>query len=177
MTLIYPGSFDPATLGHIDIATRGAKLADRLIVAVLDNLNKKSIFTVNERISLLQKEFAHIPNIEIDSFSGLLAEYTRQKSATAILRGVRGPGDFESESRYAANNWVLSASVQNGGITHGIETLFITANPYISYISSTIVREAAFHIYSNNLCDSALLNMVTPNVQTALQKHYKDIQR
>jgi len=172
MTLIYPGSFDPVTLGHIDIATRGAKFATRLIVAVLDNINKKSLFTTVERISLLQHEFAHIPNIEIDSFSGLLAEYAQKNNAT-ILRGVRSASDFESEARYAANNWVLSARVGDNGIPSGTETIFITANPYISYISSTIVREAAFHIYGNGLCDSALLNMITPNVQAALRRHYK----
>ena len=172
MTLIYPGSFDPVTLGHIDIATRGAKFATRLIVAVLDNINKKSLFTTEERISLLQHEFAHIPNIEAASFSGLLAEYAQKNNATAILRGVRSAGDFESEAKYAANNWVLSAHAGDNGSFSGIETIFITANPYISYVSSTIVREAAFHIYNSNLCDKALLNMVTPNVQAALRKQY-----
>lgn len=172
MNLIYPGSFDPVTLGHIDIASRGAKLATRLIVAVLDNINKKSFLTIEERISLLRHEFAHIPNIEVASFSGLLAEYAQKNNATAILRGIRGASDFESEARYAANNWVLSSHADSDGSFRGIETIFVTANPYISYISSTIVREAAFHIYSNNLCDKALLNMVTPNVQAKLRKQY-----
>ena len=161
MTLIYPGSFDPVTLGHMDIAARGAKLACRLVVAVLDNTNKKPLFSTEERMALLQDALGHINNIEIDSFSGLLADYVKQKNATAILRGLRTPGDFESEARYAAFNKLLS-NVE-------IETVFIPASPSLSYISSSIVREAAFHI-SNN---SALCNMVTPHVQAALENRIR----
>ena len=157
MTLIYPGSFDPLTLGHVDIALRGAKLAKRLIVAVLDNTNKNPLFSAAERVVFLQNALGHIANIQIDSFSGLLAEYADQKNATAILRGLRSPGDFETETRYAVCNSLLS---QNN-----LETIFITASPSLSFISSSIVREAAFHI-SNN---SALCNMVTPHVQAALE--------
>jgi len=166
MTIIYPGSFDPVTLGHIDIAVRGAKLATRLIVAVLGNTNKEPFFCVKERIALLQDALGHIGNVEIDTFSGLLAEYAKQKHATAILRGLRSPGDFENEARYATFNRLLSE-------TSNIETIFIPAAPSLSFISSSIVREAAFHIYSNNLNDTALCNMVTPSVQLALLKNIK----
>ena len=161
MTLIYPGSFDPVTLGHIDIASRGAVLASRLVVAVLNNSNKKPFFSTKERIALLQESLGHIKNIEIDSFNGLLVDYAKQKNATAILRGLRSAGDFESESRYAVCNKLLS-NVE-------LETIFIPASPSLSYISSSVVREAAFHI-SNN---SALCNMVTPHVQLALQNRIR----
>ena len=164
MTLIYPGSFDPVTLGHTDIAIRGAKIATRLIVAVLDNTNKQPLFSTAERIALLQDTLGHIRNIEVDSFSGLLAEYTKRKHATAILRGLRGPGDLESEARYATCNSLLSSN--------NIETIFITASPSLSFISSSIVREAAFHISTSNLDDSALRNMVSPSVQDALKKRF-----
>jgi len=164
MTLIYPGSFDPVTLGHIDIATRGAKIASHLIVAVLDNTNKKPLFSTDERIAFLQDALGHISNIQIDSFSGLLAEYAKLKSATAILRGARTPTDFESEARYSVYNRMLS---------NDIETILLPASPSLSYISSSIVREAAFHISTNSLNESVLCNMVTMNVLNALKKLYK----
>jgi len=163
MTLIYPGSFDPVTLGHIDIAMRGAKIANRLIVAVLDNTNKQPLFSTSERMAFLQDALGHIHNIEIDSFSGLLAAYATQKQATAILRGLRSPSDFESEARYAACNRLLSPN--------NLETIFIPASPSLSFISSSIVREAAFHI--GNSDESALGNMVSPMVQDALKKQFK----
>ena len=164
MTLIYPGSFDPLTLGHVDIALRGAKLAERLIVAVLDNTNKKPLFTAVERVVFLQNALGHIDNIQIESFCGLLAEYANQKNATAILRGIRSPGDFESEARYATCNSILSKN--------NLETIFITASPSLSFISSSIVREAAFH--TSNFNGSALGSMVTADVLDALQKRFKD---
>jgi len=176
MTLIYPGSFDPVTLGHIDIATRGSGLADRLIVAVLENVGKKSLFSVEERLAFLRKAFGHIKNIEIASFSGLLADYAKGENVTAILRGLRTSGDFESESKYAVYNRLLSVGAETGpesGSKSGIETIFITASPSLSFISSSIVREAAFHIYTSNLSDDALCNMVDPNVKAALKSHFK----
>ena len=159
MTLIYPGSFDPVTLGHIDIALRGANIASQLIVAVLDNPNKKPMFSTAERVDFLQDALGHIKNIRVDAFSGLLVEYAQQQSATAILRGLRSPADFESEGRYATCNRLLS---QNS-----IETIFISASPSLSFISSSIVREAAFYIGS--LDESALDSMVTPKVLDALK--------
>jgi pantetheine-phosphate adenylyltransferase len=173
MTLIYPGSFDPVTLGHIDIAIRGAKIADRLIVAVLENTNKSSLFSTTERVAFLQSALKHVSNIEIDSFSGLLAEYARQKSAAAILRGLRSPADYENEARYSVYNNMLSAgnSIETNS---GIETIFLTASPSLSYISSSIVREAAFYI-STNIEESALRNMVTAEVLKALQQYKSSI--
>jgi len=158
MTLIYPGSFDPVTLGHIDIALRGSKLATRLIVAVLDNPNKKSLFTVNERVELLKDAFRGNNKIEIDSFSGLLVNYVAQRNATAILRGLRSPGDFETEARYAACNKVLSQE---------IETVFLSASPHLAHVSSGIVREIAAMGEGENI-KTMENTMVTPAVRVAL---------
>ena len=161
MTLIYPGSFDPVTLGHVDIARRGAKMATKLVVAVLTNAKKTPHFTLSQRIAFLEDALAGIPNVEIDSFSGLLVEYTRLKSATAVIRGIRGSTDFENESMYATHNKLLSG-------TQDLETIFVPATPSMAYISSSIAREAAFHIKQNNLQSIALENLVTPMVKTAL---------
>ncbi|MCL2217176.1 MAG: pantetheine-phosphate adenylyltransferase [Defluviitaleaceae bacterium] len=157
MTLIYPGSFDPVTMGHIDIALRGAELAGRLVVAVLDNPNKKTLFTVGERVALLKEAFAGNGKIEIDSFGGLLAEYAAKcVGKTAILRGLRSPADFESEARYAACNKLL-----------GIETLFLAASPSLAFVSSSIVREIAAMGGDKNM-DKMENLMVTPAVRAAL---------
>ena len=163
MTLIYPGSFDPVTLGHIDIALRSAKIASRLIVAVLVNPNKKPAFTIQERVGFLQHELGSISNVEIDSFSGLLAEYAKLKSATAIVRGLRNGADFENEANYAALNRLLS---------DGIETIYIQANSIYSFVSGSAVREIVSHIYSSNLSTTALGNLVTPTVQKALEQRF-----
>jgi len=159
MTIIYPGSFDPVTLGHIDIAQRGAKVADKLIIAVLDNPNKKSLFSVNERLEFLQDALGNVPNIEIDSFSGLLAEYVARRRARAILRGVRGAEDFQQEVKYATYNNLLAS----------IETFFIAASPSLQHISSSMVREAAQLIYANAYSDLALDSLVTSKVKAALK--------
>ena len=155
MILLYPGSFDPVTLGHVDIARRGAKLASRLVVAVVENPNKKTLFTLEERLALLREEFCGCENIEVDAFSGLLAEYAGAKGADAILRGLRTPGDFESEGRYAVYNRMLG----------NVETIFLPASPELSYISSSIVREAS--AYTD---DSAFDKMVSPAVRAALKE-------
>ena len=172
MTLIYPGSFDPVTLGHIDMALRGAKIANRLIVAVLVNPNKTSLFSIEERVALLQGELGEISNIEIDSFTGMLAEYAKIKQATAILRGLRGSSDYESEARYAIYNRMLSAETGLNNGSDGIETMYLPASPVYSFVSSSAVREMAPLIYSGNLSDAPLNNMVSKRVKSALQKHF-----
>ena len=171
MTLLYPGSFDPITYGHIDIALRGAKLASRLIVSIVANPNKKSLFSIDERAEFLREAFQNQPNIEIDSFHGLLAEYATIKGATAILRGLRTAADFETESRYAVYNRMLSAVEES----EKIDTVFIAANPKLSFVSSSIVKEAAAHIYANRIFepgDLALDAMIMPSVREALKYKY-----
>jgi len=164
MTLIYPGSFDPVTLGHIDIAARSAKIATCLIVAVLHNPAKQSLFSVKERTAFLQDAFGNINNIKVCSFDGMLVDFAAQHNATAILRGVRNIADFEAETNAAAYNKLLSSG--------GLETIFLPSNPNHTYISSSAVRELASFIYSNNRNDAPLSNMVTPVVQSALEQKF-----
>jgi len=166
MTLIYPGSFDPVTAGHIDIAHRASKLTHRLIIAVLENPNKETIFSTKERILFLKEAFKN-ENIEIDSFSGLLAEYAKRKKADAILRGLRTSEDFEHENKYAACNNALSKAFGNN-----IETIFIPASPALTHVSSTIIREAAAHIYKSNLDDLFIAELVPSSARAALRNKY-----
>ena len=173
MIAIYPGSFDPLTLGHIDIATRGAALASKLIVAVLYNPNKKPFFDIHQRLDFLTQALGHLPNVQVDRFTGLLADYAHMQNAHGILRGLRNASDFESEAAYAANNKILSSlkgnldSNPNGSLNKGVETIFIPANPALSFISSTIVREI-----STLASPQALCTMVPPVVQQALQQRH-----
>jgi pantetheine-phosphate adenylyltransferase len=160
---LYPGSFDPVTLGHTDVICRVAKIADRLIVAVAENPYKTPLFTAAERVELLQHALHGVPGVEVTAFSGLLAEYAQKCNATAIIRGLRDGEDFINEARYAWHNRLFDG---------GIETLFFPADPAFSPISSRIVKEAAAHIYPAGLGDDVLRRLVPENVCTALKKKY-----
>lgn len=167
MVLVYPGSFDPVTVGHIDIARRAAKFAERVIIAVLENPNKMPLFSVSDRLTFIKEAFAaEGSNIEVDSFSGLLAEYVVKKNADAILRGLRNSDDFES--KYAASNSAIARSLGKD-----IETIFIPATPALDYVSGSIVREAAAHIYKNGLPDTFVAEHVPPSARAALEKKFK----
>ncbi len=131
-TAICPGSFDPVTLGHLDIIRRASKLFDKVIVAVLLNMDKKTWFTIGERIDLLKKAAADIPNVEIAGFEGLLVDFARQKKACAIVKGLRAVSDFEYEFQMALTNNKLDANV---------ETVFLTTNSENMYLSSSIVKQ------------------------------------
>ena len=131
---ICPGSFDPVTLGHVDIIKRGATVFDKVIVGVLHNLNKKPLFTVEERVELLQESVKDIENVTVDSFNGLLTDYAHKVNATAIIRGLRAVSDFEYEMQNASINRKLADD---------IETLFIMTNNQYSFLSSSIVKEVA----------------------------------
>jgi pantetheine-phosphate adenylyltransferase len=133
-TAIYPGSFDPVTRGHLDIIERAAKTTDKLIVAVLNNGAKNSLFSVEERVKMLEEETKDIPNVEIRSFNGLLVEFAAQCDAHVIIRGLRAITDFEYELQMAQTNRVLN---------HNIDTLFLTADLKYSYVSSSTVKEVA----------------------------------
>jgi len=150
---IYPGTFDPVTLGHMDIIRRAAKQFDRLIVAVLNNLSKNPLFTVEERMDLLRQATADIPNVEVDGFRDLLVNYVRQKDAQVIVRGIRTVTDFEYE-------------LQNASINHNLnpdaETIFMMTNPKYSYLSSSVVKEIAH--FGGNVSD-----FVTPEVEQAMK--------
>lgn len=131
---IYPGSFDPITNGHVSIIESGLVCFDRLVVAVLRNPKKKSLFTVEERVEIIKEQFANEPNIEVDSFDGLLVEYCRRKNIRVVLRGLRAVADFEYELQMANMNRHLAEEV---------ETVFLMANDAYFYVSSNIVKEAA----------------------------------
>lgn len=129
---IYPGSFDPLTNGHVDIIERGSRLFDRIIVAILVNPDKAPLFTVGERIDIVREVFRGQPNVEVDSFQGLLVDYARRKGAGVIVRGLRAVSDFEYEMQMALMNRHLNPDV---------ETVFMMpAEPY-TYLSSRLVKE------------------------------------
>lgn len=129
---VYPGSFDPLTNGHVDIIQRGSRLFDRIVVGVLINLEKAPLFTVPERVAIARDVFRQWPNVEVDTFDGLLVEYARTKQASVIVRGLRAVSDFEYELQMALMNRRLSPDV---------ETVFMMpAEPY-TYVSSRLVKE------------------------------------
>ena len=131
---IYPGSFDPITNGHLDILKRGLKLFDKVIVAILINPAKKCLFTVEERVQILNECLKNIPNTEVDTFGGLLVDYAVQKNAQAILRGMRAVSDFEYEFQLALMNRKLNRDIQSVFLMTGLKWIFT---------SSSIIKEAA----------------------------------
>ena len=131
---IYPGSFDPVTNGHVDMIHRSAKIVDELIVGDLNNSAKKSLFSVEERVSMLTELTKDLPNVKVTSFDGLLVDYMREIDANIIIRGLRAVTDFEYELQIAQTNHIENTE---------IETVFLTTNLQYSYLSSTIVKEFA----------------------------------
>ena len=131
---IYPGSFDPPTLGHLDIIRRSAKMVDELVVGVLHNSAKNSLFSKEERVSMIKEVTKEFPNVMVTSFDGLLVNYMKEIDATLIIRGLRAVTDFEYELQIAQTNRVEYPEV---------ETIFLTTSLKYSYLSSTIVKEFA----------------------------------
>ena len=131
---IYPGSFDPLTLGHLDIIERSARIVDELVVGVLNNSAKNSLFSLDERVSMIKEMTDSMPNVTVTSFNGLLVDYMREIDATIIVRGLRAVTDFEYELQIAQTNNVENPEV---------ETIFLTTSLQYSYLSSTIVKEFA----------------------------------
>lgn len=131
---IYPGSFDPVTLGHLDIIQRAARNCDELIVGVLNNKSKSPLFTVEERVKMLEDVTKDIPNVKIMAFSGLLVDFAREQKASSVIRGLRAITDFEYELQMAQINSILNSD---------IDTMFLTASIDYSYLSSTTVKEIA----------------------------------
>lgn len=131
---IYPGSFDPVTNGHLDMIERSAKLVDELVVGVLNNSAKNSLFSVDERVSMLDEMTSHIENVKIGSFDGLLVDYAKSIDAAIIVRGLRAVTDFEYELQIAQTNHEVDSN---------IETIFLTTRLEYAYLSSTIVKEFA----------------------------------
>lgn len=154
---VCPGSFDPVTLGHIDIVTRGAQVFDKVIVAVLNNQRKKPLFTIEERLSLLKESTKHLPNVEIDSFDGLLVDYVKKKNARAIIKGLRAVSDFEYELQMASINRKLDDE---------IETFFMMTNNKYSFLSSSIVKEIASY-------GASVSDLVPKPVEDALKQKFQ----
>ena len=131
---IYPGSFDPLTLGHLDMIKRSAKIEDELVIGVLNNSAKNSLFSLDERVSMIKEMTESMPNVTVASFDGLLVDYMKEINATIIVRGLRAVTDFEYELQIAQTNHVENPEV---------ETIFLTTSLQYSYLSSTIVKEFA----------------------------------
>ena len=134
MIAIYPGSFDPITLGHLDLIQRSSRLFERVIVAVLRNPNKTPLFTVQQRLEQIRLTTKHLPNVEVDAFDGLTVNYAHKRQAQVLLRGLRAVSDFEIELQMAHTNKTLSTQ---------IETVFLATSNEYSFLSSSVVKEIA----------------------------------
>ncbi|UOY93749.1 pantetheine-phosphate adenylyltransferase [Ectobacillus sp. JY-23] len=154
---ICPGSFDPITLGHLDIIKRGAKVFDEIYVVVMNNSSKSPLFTAEERVALIEEVTKDMNNVKADVHSGLLVEYAREKRASAILRGLRAVSDFEYEMQITAMNRKLEEE---------IETFFIMTNNQYSFLSSSIVKEVAKY-------GASVVDLVPPAVEQALAAKFK----
>lgn len=130
---LYTGSFDPLTNGHLDIITRASKLYDRLVIGVIVNPSKKSLFSLQEREEMIRKVTADLPNVEVDHFSGLLADYVNANEFNVVVRGLRGTTDFEYEIQMAQMNARL--------FQDNIETVFLMTDPDCSFVSSSMIKE------------------------------------
>lgn len=154
---VYPGSFDPVTKGHIDIIKRSSKMFDKLYISVLNNSSKKCVFTIEERMEMLRKCTADIPNVEICTFDGLLINHAQQLGVISIIRGLRAVTDFEYEFQMALTNRKLNKN---------IETTFLVTNSKYVYLSSSIVKEIA----SNN---GDISDFVHPAVLKDIEERFK----
>jgi len=131
--VVCPGSFDPVTNGHLDIVSRAASLHDEVVVAVLINITKKSLFTVDERVDMLREVTKDYGNVRVDRFHGLLVDFCAANGITAVVKGLRAVSDFEYEMQMAQMNYRLAK----------IETLFMTTNPLYSFLSSSLIKDVA----------------------------------
>lgn len=153
---VVPGSFDPITMGHLDIIKRASKIFDEVKVVVMNNSSKNPLFTLEERIGLIAEVTDSIPNVNVDSFGGLLIDYAVEVEANAIIRGLRAVSDFEYEMQITSMNRFLNEN---------IETLFMISNNQYSFLSSSIVKEVAK--YSGNIS-----GLVPEPVEKALKKKF-----
>lgn len=155
VVFIYAGSFDPPTLGHVNVAERGCCLCDKLIVAVASNTSKRALFSIEERVALLEELYKDNPRITVETFEGLLVDFAREKKAKALLRGLRTVGDFEFEMAMALANKQLK----------NMETIFMMTEPEYSFISSTIIKEIVTF-------GGSVKDMVPPLIDEALKKKF-----
>ena len=156
---VYPGSFDPVTNGHIDILEKTSRIFDKIIVAVVHNVSKKALFTLDERVQLIRESTKHLNNIEVECFSGLLANYLRDREACAIIRGLRTVADFEYEMHMAMINKRLIPEV---------DTIFIMSDSRNIFVSSSIIKEAA-------LLGGNVSELVPETVRSKLEEKRQEI--
>jgi len=155
-TVVYPGTFDPITKGHIDLVERACRLFDRVVIGVADSPRKQPLFNLEERVALVRDNLAHLSNLEVCGFDTLLVDFVRQKQAHAVLRGLRAVSDFEYEFQLANMNRALDPYM---------ESLFLTPAEHLSFISSSIVREIAS-------LQGDVSQFVQPSVAEALRKKF-----
>lgn len=160
MKLIYPGSFDPVTNGHLDIIKRASLLSDGLIVAVLDNKNKSALFSVEERVDLLEKATEGLKKVKIESFSGLLVEYLNKVNTYTVVRGLRALSDYENEMQNA---------LANNNLNKKVETIFMVSKTEYTFLSSSLVKEIASF-------GGAVDGLVPENVSQALMNKYNNME-
>lgn len=158
-TVAYPGTFDPITNGHSDLVERASKLFDRVIVAVAESPKKRPLLPLEQRVELTKAALAHLENVEVVGFSGLLAEFLRKHNANIILRGLRAVSDFEYEFQLANMNRKLAPEA---------ESLFLTPDEHLSFISSTLIREIAS-------LGGDVAEFVHPAVNAALKQHFSKV--
>ncbi|MDE5782148.1 MAG: pantetheine-phosphate adenylyltransferase [Lachnospiraceae bacterium] len=153
---IYPGSFDPVTLGHLDIIKRSSKVVDELVIGVLVNKNKTPTFTIEERLDMIREVIKGLPNVTVRYFEGMTVDFARKNDANIIIRGLRAVTDFESEMQIAQTNHSIEPEV---------DTMFFTTSLEYAFLSSTIVKEVAFY-------GGDVSRFVPKNVEEMLKKRY-----
>ena len=154
---IYPGSFDPLTNGHVDIIERGARIFERIVVAILANVEKTPLFSESERVSIIQDVFKSRPNVQVETFDGLLVDYAKRKNASVIVRGLRAVSDFEYEFQMALMNRHLEPA---------LETVFMMPAEQYTYISSRLIKEVF-------MLDGSIAGLVPPVVEERLREKRK----
>lgn len=158
---IYPGTFDPVTNGHVHIAERACKLFDKVIIAVAHDNYKNNLFTLDERINMMKESTKHLFNVEVDYFTGLVAEYAKKEKAQALIRGLRAVTDFENEMQLAAMNKHLN---------YGLDTLFLMTESEYSFLSSSIIKQVA-------VLGGCVKGLVPDIVERGLQEKYRQTNR
>lgn len=156
---VYPGSFDPVTNGHIDILERTSRIFDKIIVAVVHNVTKQALFTLDERVELIKESTKHLDNIEVECFNGLLADFLKSKQANVIIRGLRSMTDYEYESQM---------SMMNKKLFPEIDTIFIVSDSQYTFVSSSGIKEAA-------LLGGSVSSMVPAVVEKGLQEKLSQV--
>ena len=159
ITAVYPGSFDPVTLGHMDIITRASRVVDKLVIGILINKKKAPLFTTEERLDMLRHSVAQFSNVTVETFDGMTVEFAKRNGASVIIRGLRAVTDFESEMQIAQINHEIEPTV---------DTMFFTTSLQYAYLSSTMAKEVASY-------GSEVSHFVNPYVAECLRKKFAQL--